>query len=409
MEQPIMRSPYRARLCVRRLAFVCLITGCQGGETLTIPPDVPALPDRGRITNAAYAVPIDAGRARLQTLRASRHYPALSVAVAVGRETIWAEAWGWASIEHKTVATTASRFPIASVSKPMAAAVVMRLAERGLLDLDHDVREYVPDFPKKAFPITSRQLLSHQAGIRQYRRIRTRPWLSEIYLNRDFPDLTSALTLFANDRLAFEPDAGFLYSTFGYTLLGAVVEGATGRRYIDVLRDELLAPNHMSSTGPDSSSQGTGRTSDYEAEEETGRVRAAPPTNSSYKWSGGGLVSTATDLVRFGAGMLGDEIVSADVRTEMFTPRLLRDGSPNPMRYGLGWRAASVADPTDSARQLSVVYHGGSGIGAESALVLIPTAGVAVAITGNANTGGDAAMVDVAIALARTFVRKQQP
>jgi len=403
-----MRSLHRVRLFACALACLCVVTGCQGGETLTIPPDVPARPDSGRIASAAYAVPIDDGRSRLQALRASHHYPALSVAIAVGRETIWAEAWGWASIEHKTVATTASRFPVASVSKPMAAAVVMRLAERGLLDLDHDVREYVPDFPKKAYPITSRQLLSHQAGIRHYRRIRTRPWLSEAYLNRDFPDLTSALTLFADDRLAFEPDAGFLYSTFGYTLLGAVVEGATGKRFIDVLRDELLTPNRMSSTGPDNSLGVTGRTSEYMATKEPGSVRAARRTNSSYKWSGGGLLSTATDLVRFGEGMLDDEIVSANARNEMFTPRLLRNGTENPMRYGLGWRAASVPDPADPSRQISVVYHGGSGIGAEAALVVIPEAGVAVAITGNASTGGDAAMADVAIALALTFVQKRQ-
>jgi CubicO group peptidase (beta-lactamase class C family) len=322
---------------------------------------------------------------------------------------VWADAWGWANIEAKTAVTTGSRFPIASISKAMTAAIVVRLAERGVLDLDHDVREYVPAFPRKAFPVTSRQLLSHQAGIRHYRRIRTKPWLSELYLNRAFPDLSSALTLFADDPLAFEPDAGFLYSSFGYTLLGAAVEGATGKTFLDVLHEELLAPNHMSATGPDSSDAISGRTSDYVAAQAPGTVRAARATNSSYKWPGGGLLSTATDLVRFGQGMLANDIVPAEVRNVMFTPRLLRGGAENPMRYGLGWRVTAIRDAADSTRSQAAVYHGGSGVGAESALVLIPGAGVAVAIMGNASTGGDSVMVAVAIDIARGFVGTLAP
>jgi serine beta-lactamase-like protein LACTB, mitochondrial len=285
---------------------------------------------------------------------------------------------------------------------------VMRLAERGLLDLDHDVRHYVPGFPKKAYPITSRQLLSHQAGIRSYRRIAKRPWASEFLLNRTFPDLASAINLFADDDLEFEPDVGFLYSTFGYTLLGAVVEGATGKRFLDVLRDELLVPQRMSSTAADSSRAMSGRVSDYESVEAPGQVRAAPLTSSSYKWPGGGLLSTATDLVRFADGLLAGTIVSASARTAMFTPRRLRNGTENPMRYGLGWRVTATRDPADSTRQLTVVYHGGTAVGSEAALVVIPEAGVAVALAGNANTGGDAAMVDVAIAIARSFLQQEQ-
>ncbi len=407
-EQLIMQWPHRVRLIALVLAAPGLISACQGGETLTIPPDPPAQADDGRVANVAYNAPIEAARTRLVAMRASRHYPAVSVAIAVGRDMVWADAWGWASIEKRIAVTTGSRFPVASVSKPMTAAVAMRLVERGVLDLDHDVREYVPDFPKKAFPVTSRQLLSHQAGIRHYRRIRTKPWLSELYLNRDFPELRSALSLFADDRLEFEPDAGFLYSSFGYTLLGAAMEGATGRKFLDLLNDELLAPNRMSATGPDSSDAISGRTSDYVAAKAPGTVRTARLTNSSYKWPGGGLLSTATDLVRFGQAMLADEVVSSSSRNAMFTPRLLRNGEENPMRYGLGWRIATVRYLTDSTRQLTAVYHGGSAVGAESALVLIPAAGVAVAITGNAATGGDSAMVDVAIDIARSFVAQQE-
>ncbi len=403
-----MPWPHRVRVIALALAVPALAASCHGGATLTIPPDVPAPADDGRVASPAYSTLIEAARTRLVAMRAVRHYPALSVSVAVGREMVWADAWGWANIEKRTVATTASRFPVASISKPLTAAVVMRLAERGALELDHDVREYVPDFPKKAFPVTSRQLLSHQAGIRHYRRIRTTPWLSEAYLNRDFPDLSSALSLFADDRLAFEPDAGFLYSSYGYTLLGTALEGATGRKFLDILSEELLVPNRMSSTGPDRRDTIGGRTSDYVAAKAPGTVRTTRVTNSSYKWPGGGLLSTATDLVRFGQALLADDIVPAEVRSVMFTPRLLRSGAENPMRYGLGWRVTAIRDPADTTRRLTAVYHGGSGIGAESALVLIPASRVAVAITGNASTGGDSAMVAVAIDIAQSFLRQRE-
>ena len=92
--------------------------------------------------------------------------PGVSVAIAKSNEIIWSKGYGKADMENGTPAKSNTVYRLASVSKPITAAAVMQLVEQGKIDLDAPIQKYVPSFPKKKYPITTRQLLGHLSGVR---------------------------------------------------------------------------------------------------------------------------------------------------------------------------------------------------------------------------------------------------
>ncbi|PYP07450.1 MAG: hypothetical protein DMD27_01025 [Gemmatimonadetes bacterium] len=117
---------------------------------------------------AAYAATV----ARERTLvceRLATRIPGVQVAVAVNGRLVWSEGFGYADAERKQPVTRETQFRIGSVSKPLTATAVALLYEQRKLDLDAPVQRYVPSFPDKGYPITTRQLTGHLAGIRHYK------------------------------------------------------------------------------------------------------------------------------------------------------------------------------------------------------------------------------------------------
>ncbi len=164
---------------------------------------------------------------QLEALRKTIGAPALQAAVIVNGRIAWSVAVGTANLEHDVSATPATRFRIGSVSKLITVTAAMRLHQDGALDLDAPIQRYVPVFPDKGHPITTRQLAGHLAGVRHYGQ--------NDYLNRvRYNSVTASLASFSADPLRFEPGTGYLYSTFGYTLLSAAIEGASKQEYKSV-------------------------------------------------------------------------------------------------------------------------------------------------------------------------------
>jgi CubicO group peptidase (beta-lactamase class C family) len=362
-----------------------------------------------RVYDETHRAAIQATSERLDEFRASLISPSLSVAVGVGGKLAWADARGYADIESQTHATPDTLYAIGSVSKPLTAVLAALLWQNGELDLDADVRSYVPEFPEKEYVMTLRQLLSHQAGIRHYRLGWKPPVFSESAMNREFASTGESLALFANDALLFEPDTGFEYSTFGYTLVAAAIEGATGQAYIDALAERVLAPLGMERTWIDQEGELPGtRATDYMGTFSKKAVVKAPATNSSYKWAGGGLVSTPSDLVRFGNAMLSAGLLSEATRNAVFTARSLPSGELNPQHYGLGWRIGGllVTDPeTGEDKIITLINHGGTRAGSVAILMIVPDHGIVVAMAANTiGRGGSGPLTSVAAKVARAFI-----
>jgi serine beta-lactamase-like protein LACTB len=362
------------------------------------------------VSEGAALAAVGRARTRLAQLRREIGYPSVSIAVAVDGQIVWAEAQGYADLARGRRATIETPYAIGSVSKSLTAVAVMRLAERGVVALDADVRAYVPSFPAKPFAITARQLLSHQAGIRHYRFAFT-PTLSEFGSNVQYPTVRDSLAPFANDPLLFEPDTSFAYSTYGYTLLSAVVESAGGRPFLDVIQAEVFGPLGMTRTGADDKLRPVaGRAGDYQNIMRDGHVIAAPKTNSSGKWAGGGFRSTPSDLARLGVALLDGKLVSAQTLDAMFTPRTLRDGKVNAQDYGLGVRIDEIKDPVYPGKSWRAVHHGGVAVGSQAMFVLLPKERVVVALATNASTQPPArGMFDATTDIAILFAEVRGP
>lgn len=323
----------------------------------------------------------------LQDLRIKGGYPAVSAAVIVNGQLAWQEARGWARIETRSPASIKSAFAIGSVSKVLTASVAMKLAEQGVLDLDRDIRAYLPAFPAKAHPVTARQLLSHQAGIRHYRFELSPPTFSEMGSTVQYDTTVSSLAPFAADPLLFKPDTDFSYSSYGFTLLSAVMEAASRTPFLQLMERELFAAQGLSHTGADDlRTANADRAADYQNILRDGAVVPAPVVNVSGKWAGGGFRSSPTDLATFGSALISGKIIGQPMLQVMFEPRKLADGKVNRQNYALGVRVDTITDDAYPGRSWRAVHHGGVAVGAQSMLVMLPDQGVVVAISTNAST-----------------------
>ena len=336
--------------------------------------------------------------------RSTSGLPSLSAAVARTDGLDWAGASGWADIDRRQAAGVASRYRTGSIAKPITAVAMMRLAEAGALDLDAPGAEVVSGLPPSLAPLTARQLASHTGGVRHYSPM---PWgwwwpgWFEANSQRHYPSVEAGLALFADDRLRFAPGTGFQYSTFGYSLLSRLLEGAAGRPFPALLAAQVFAPAGMTGTAVDTPGAMPDRVAFYVGQGD--RYTAARPVDSSFRIAGGGLVSTPTDLARFGVAVQDGRLLSADGVRRMWTVQPLADGSANPQNYALGWRVDESTRLFVDGRPLQVVHHGGSQAGAAAFLLLVPEQGLAVAVMAN-SSDGRAQVQGTALRLAQELV-----
>ncbi len=176
--------------------------------------------------------------------------PGLSVAIVEDGKLEWSAGFGTADLENSVPATSETLYRLASVSKPITATAALLLWQQGKLDLDAPVQKYCPGFPPKEAPITTRQLLGHLSGIRFYKSFSQDD--PEYGNTRHFEEtIQSGFNFFKDDPLLATPGTEFHYSTQDFTVVGCAVEGASGRPYVDYVRENILRPADMTHTVPD--------------------------------------------------------------------------------------------------------------------------------------------------------------
>jgi CubicO group peptidase (beta-lactamase class C family) len=269
------------------------------------------------------------------------------------------------------------------------------------------VADHVAGLPPALAALTARQLASHTAGVRHYSPApRWWPGWHEANSRRHYRDVEQGLSLFVDDPLQFPPGTGFQYSTFGYSLLSRLLEGASGQPFPALLTAQVFAPAGMADTAVDAPGAMPARVAFYEGVH--GRYTPARPVDSSYKIAGGGLVATPSDLARFGNALQRGALLSGAGRQTMWTPQSLADGRPNPQGYALGWRVDQSTELAADGRPLRIVHHGGSQAGAAAFLLLVPDQGLAVAVMAN-SSGGRGQVQETAFAIARRMLAEPSP
>jgi serine beta-lactamase-like protein LACTB, mitochondrial len=315
---------------------------------------------------AAQSVPPEVVRqidALVEQTRAAEQLPAVSVAIAVNGQVVFKKAYGWADLENSVPATTESLFRTASVAKPMTAVGALELVEQGKLDLDAPIQKYCPAFPQKPWPITTRELLGHLSGIRAYQN-------REIFSTVHYVNTIDGMSFFKDDPLLFEPGTKYAYSTYGYTVVGCVMEGASGEKYPEYMTEHVFKPAGMQHIAVDDVYNIVPhRAAGYS--KLNGKVINAPLMDSSYKIPGGGYVTTAEDLTKFASAVMMGKLLKPETTTAMWTPQKTKDGSNT--HYGMGWGKADLDGET-------IYAHSGDQPGTRTSLFVIPGRKMAFAV-----------------------------
>ena len=282
-------------------------------------------------------------------------------------EVVFREGFGYADIESKRPFTADELLPIASVSKPFMASVVMALVDQRKLNLDDPVEKYLPAFKGKrvqgsespAKPMTIRQLISHTGGFWGNKGISS----EKMDLIRNFErPLDETIDLVAKYGLAYEPGTKWVYSGVGYCVLGRVVEVALGESLEVISQEALFRPMGLSKTTflPSREMRKTVPTA-YLREGRELKVKdsLAEIEDLRFILPGGSLFTNLDALAAFGQMHLNDglydgkRILSKESIAEM---RKLQ-GPEKPSRtYGLGWFRDDVSD----SGLAELTFHGGA-------------------------------------------------
>jgi CubicO group peptidase (beta-lactamase class C family) len=315
----------------------------------------------------------------------------LSIAIAQHGKILLAKGYGRADAEFDVPANDQTMFRIGSVTKQFTAALVMRLVERKELALADELAKYVPEFPLEGRTVTIEQLLQHTSGIKSYTEV-TEAW------KKVWPqELTPAelLALVAAAPFDFEPGSNWSYSNTGYYLLGMVIEKVTGKSYAEVLQTELFAPLGLARTRYDSNRDLIpNRAQGYALDGD--RLVNDPLFGMSQPGAAGGILSTASDLVRWQMALSAGKVVQPESFARMCTPTVLPNGHDT--SYGFGLRM-------DEWNEKPRLQHGGGIFGFNSMLFWLPGEDLHVAVISNGEALSSAKLAD-AIAYAALGIER---
>ncbi|MFW6693991.1 serine hydrolase domain-containing protein [Streptomyces sp. MAR4 CNX-425] len=230
------------------------------------------------------------------------------------------------------------RFRAGSVMKTFLATTVLQLVDDGTLRLDDPVDTWLPGAVPDGRRITLRHLLGHTSGLYDYKRTLTVLPPDPAFLDERWRTWTPAELVrraVAHPPTSTPPGSAYAYSNTGYVLLGQIVEAATGHSYADEIERRIIRPLRLHGTslpGTDPRIRGPHPHGYVPIERDGGGTRLVDVTemNPSMFGAGGELISTARDLDRFFAALLGGRLLPDRLLTEM------RTASSADGRYGLG-------------------------------------------------------------------------
>lgn len=340
--------------------------------------------------------------------RAAIHAPAISGAVAIDGQIVWAGAVGWGNIEKQIPATADIQFRIGSTSKAVTATLLARMVQAGKVELDKPIVSYYPNLPNPAWEnITLRQLASHTSGLPDYIDNYGDPWGFYYLFNLDkrYTSVSESLEVFDDTDLLFEPGTQYHYTSFNTVLQSVVLEAVAGESFLETIRREIFNPLYMNATG-----------AEYEFAQQNSLAgfywnhdgkypgfRLWHEVDLSHRLAGGGFISTPSDMVKLGSAWLDNNFITAETRNIFWQPQTLIGGSIDPENYALGWR---WADYEDEHGRVHNANHGGVSRGSQSWLMVIPERNMAVAVMINSNVDTFWDFGQVSMPLARLFLEE---
>ena len=306
-----------------------------------------ALPENQSAAMDVMTETIERFAKRLDLIRQSLDVPGLSVAILHNQAVVLARGFGLANVAHATKATETTPYPIASLTKTFAAAVLMRLVDAGKIDLDQPMATYDPDYPKWCATLKA----PHGAA-----------WPS---FHCDIEQITVRQHL--NHTEQGVPGMNFEYSAVLFARLTAVIDAVSDKGFLRAVEEDILMPLGMNDTAlgtkdPHKAAVVARMAEAYVLDRnwtpvEAGNGRSFDRINTS-----SGMISTAADLAKYDIGIDRGLVYSAQAKQQIWTAAISPTGERFP--YGLGWFVQG-----DFGSKSQMVWHYGQYPAAFSSLL----------------------------------------
>jgi CubicO group peptidase (beta-lactamase class C family) len=418
-------------------ALVALIVTLPSYMRVTAAPLHPQPRSAPSVTQSApsprWSSAVERARHIMRTALAEQNLPGLSVAVGADGSIVWAEGFGWSDIRTHVSVTPRTRFRIGTASTVLTSAAVGVLLEKERLRLDEEIQTTVPQFPKKRWPVTLRQLMGHVAGV-DTDSVDDRP-LSRRRCERP----VEALQNFADRELLIEPGTQYRYSKYGWILVSAAVESAADQPFLTFMRGQIFEPLGMHDTYAEAATEENPEAigepgedpppftlirevileplgiADRKAKSATEpatfyvpgfgphpvfrhRLHVMHPGNQSCYAGSKAFLSTPSDLVRFGLAITTSKLLQPATVELLQTSQQLRSGHET--GHGLGWDLERVTVAGEPTR---VVGRAGESGDRAVSLMMFRERGIVVAVMSNISYADTSAL---ALRVAEAFAER---
>ena len=295
--------------------------------------------------------------------------PGMAISVSHHGELIWSKGFGFSNKKSRTkVKPDKTIFRIASISKSITAVALAKMVDDGLINLDESIHTYLPDYPKRKYDFSIRQLAGNIAGIRHYKDT------NEYALNKKL-SITEGLSIFKNDSLLFKPSTQYSYSTFGFVLLSEVMQKVAKKPFDSLINESIFSPLSMQQSLMEISDVTVLNKTQFYKTNSLQKVVPSKLVSNEYKVAGGGFLSTSEDVVKFGNELIFPRILSQNAISEITTSQRLVSGAKT--GYGIGFSIEKTKNGTPK------IYHTGGGVGASTILLIYPEEELVISVLTN--------------------------
>jgi len=329
-------------------------------------------------TRTSVQDPLQAFKQHIEGLQKKYNIPGMSVAILQNQQTIFAEGFGYADLENKIPATADTPYNIASLTKPFAAAILMKLVEEGKLNLQDEMAVLLKD---TQFQYDERTIDGYENACNEIRTASRDTSFEYAFLLKDYRCDTTRIEVkhHLTHTAQGEPGAAYRYNGFLFNFLSPVAEEVSGKKFSDLLVDNIIRPLNMNRSVPSINNSIrqqvlVDRAKYYKMGFGGDFVSSSYPVKLS---SSAGMISTVLDLAKFDIAMDRNLIVSKESKAIMFTPTISNSGKPLP--YGLGWFV-------QNHKGKKLVWHYGWAPKAYSSLILkVPEEEVTLILLANSD------------------------
>jgi CubicO group peptidase (beta-lactamase class C family) len=280
------------------------------------------------ITVTAQTTKLTAAFDKIFTSKYPADGPGCAVLLARGGEVIYRKAFGMANLELNVAMDPENVFRIASLTKQFTGVAILQLHEKGLLNIDDDIKKYIPDFPSTE-KITIAHLASHTSGIQNiYEAVVPKG------ITRKSSTPAELVELIKNFPSDFKPGTSYHYSNSGYMILGYIIEKVSGKSYEQYITDHIFKPLKMDHAYYDHlSTVVAGRATGYTMS--TDGLSNANFLDQSFTYAAGALMMNVDDMYKWNKGLCTYTIIKKETLEKAFTPFTLADGHKS--TYSFGW------------------------------------------------------------------------